>query len=256
MFSRIKELFILISIFLLPAFVFAGPSVSWSQSPTVNNGVLTGYISVSGIDNQTPDLGLLLFTDSNADFNPFLSYALIAPASNNTFNFTMPFDGTVTHLLPVLDENISPPNSFNPFTAYSPGQMASIGDLSSDDTDPDLSSDDEDPDLSSTPVITFQPSSQINNPLGVDLDIVEFIGQLFENFVKVALPFLVLFVIWAGLQFVLARGNEEKLSDAKKNLLYVIIGVAIVFGAWGIANLLSGTVDQFEAANFVMKLLV
>lgn len=115
------------------------------------------------------------------------------------------------------------------------------------------------PCVNTTPAIQFSPGATIHNPLGAefdDMDILEFLKKLFENFVRIALPFLVLFTIWAGLQFVLARGNSEKISDAKKNFLYVIIGLAIVFGAWGLAEILSGTVDQFEAANFVMKLLV
>jgi hypothetical protein len=116
-----------------------------------------------------------------------------------------------------------------------------------------------DPCVSATPPIQFSAGATINNPLGAEfnnIDILEFLKRVFENFVKIALPILVLYTIWSGLQFVLARGNEEKISTAKENFLYVIIGAAIVFGSWGIAELLSGTVDQFEAANFVMKLLV
>lgn len=104
--------------------------------------------------------------------------------------------------------------------------------------------------------LTFLPTSTIHNPLGEDVDILGFIGELFENFVKIALPILVLFTIWSGLQFVMARGNEEKLTDAKRNFLYVIIGAAVVFGAWGLANILAGTVEQFEAFNHVLRLLV
>lgn len=54
----------------------------------------------------------------------------------------------------------------------------------------------------------------------------------------------------------LARGNEDKLSEAKQNFLYVIIGTAIVFSAWGLANILAGTVEQFEAFEKTIRLLV
>ncbi len=101
----------------------------------------------------------------------------------------------------------------------------------------------------------FQPGS-INNPLGQDFDILDFLEKLFKNFVKIALPFLVLFTVYSGLLFVMARGNEEKLKEAKEHFLYVIIGATIVLGSWTLAKLLAGTVEQFEAFNFAMKLLV
>lgn len=105
-------------------------------------------------------------------------------------------------------------------------------------------------------VIPWTTTTTIVNPLGVDFDIINFFNQLFKNFVKIALPFLVIFTIYSGFLFVAARGNEEKLSEAKKNFLYVIIGAALVFGSWTIAHVLKGTVDQFEAYNFIIKLLV
>jgi hypothetical protein len=115
------------------------------------------------------------------------------------------------------------------------------------------------PCVSNAPEVEFSPSVTINNPLGAEfnnMDILDFLKRLFENFVKIALPFLVLFTMWAGLQFVLARGNEDKLSEAKQNFLYVIIGTAIVFSAWGLANILAGTVEQFEAFEKTIRLLV
>lgn len=269
MFFKFKKIFIISIFFVFPSFALAGPSVSWSGEPTVNANTVTGFLTVSGIDAQTPPLILVLFSDSNEDFSPYQSYAILGPASNNTFNFTTPSGGNLTYFLPVLDGNFDGSSSFNPFTAYSVGQIANIstagyvstdngaGSVSTDNGAGSVSTDNGAGSLSSD-TISFQTTTVINNPLGEgeDFDILGFLQQLFENFVKIALPFLVLFAIWSGLQFVLARGNEEKLSKAKENFLYVIIGTAIVFGAWGLAELLSGTVDQFEAMNFAMKLLV
>lgn len=101
----------------------------------------------------------------------------------------------------------------------------------------------------------FVLTTTIANPLGVDFNIVEFLRKLFTNFVKIALPFLVMFMVYSGFLFVEARGNEEKLSKAKKNFFYVIIGATLIFGAWMIALVLRGTVDQFEQAMAIIKLL-
>ncbi|MBI4087776.1 hypothetical protein HY418_00110, partial [Candidatus Kaiserbacteria bacterium] len=41
-----------------------------------------------------------------------------------------------------------------------------------------------------------------------------------------------------------ARGNEQALSKAKQNFIYVIIGALLILGAWLIATLIGGTVTQ------------
>lgn len=105
-------------------------------------------------------------------------------------------------------------------------------------------------------IVPWATTTTITNPLGVDFDITNFFDQLFKNFVKIALPFLILFTVYSGFLFVEARGNEEKLAVAKNNFLYVIIGAAVVFGAWTIAHVLKGTVEQFEQAMNVLRLLV
>lgn len=269
-----KVFLIFLGVFLLAPFsAFAGPGISWGNLPTNNNGAVSGSVVVSGIDTGIPPLEVFLFTDSDGGFNPYGSFALLGPASNASYNFTMP-SNTFDFILPVLvtEGSFNGSPSFDPTTAYIVGQTATVpvsglGEESGDDGSGEESGDDgsgeESGDDGSGEESGEQPpfsiTAVINNPLGVEfnnIDILEFLRRLFENFVKIALPFLVLFVVWAGLQFVLARGNKDKLEEAKKNLLWVIIGTAIVFGAWGLANILSGTVDQFEALNFITKLLV
>lgn len=98
-------------------------------------------------------------------------------------------------------------------------------------------------------------SSTIVNPLGQDMDIIDFLQKLFVNIVKIAFPFLVIFMIWSGFMFVEARGNEEKLKKAKKNFFYVIIGALLVLGAWTIASVIKGTVDELEAPLVYIKLI-
>lgn len=102
--------------------------------------------------------------------------------------------------------------------------------------------------------ITFD--STIHNPLGVDVDLLDFLRKLFRTMVKIALPFLVIFMIYSGFMFVEAQGNEEKLSKAKKNFLYVIIGACLIFGAWLIATVLKGTVDQIEAPVVFLEMII
>ena len=62
--------------------------------------------------------------------------------------------------------------------------------------------------------------------------------------VLLALPVIALFIVIAGFKFVAAQGNENKISEAKDNLKYVVYGTVLILGAWVIATLIGGTVKQ------------
>lgn len=83
----------------------------------------------------------------------------------------------------------------------------------------------------------------LQNPLNVG-GVSDFIALVLRVMVMVALPIISLFIVYSGFLFISAQGNEEKLSKAKTNLLYVIIGAILILGAWVIATLIGGTVTQ------------
>lgn len=94
----------------------------------------------------------------------------------------------------------------------------------------------------SFPLLAFAQAG-LQNPLTTN-SIAEFIAKALKVLVIVALPIITLFIVISGFMFVLARGNEGKLTEAKKNFVYVIIGALLILGAWVIATLIGGTVSQ------------
>ena len=94
-----------------------------------------------------------------------------------------------------------------------------------------------------TAVVSAQTRAFVDNPLSVD-SIQGFIAKALQVMVMVALPIISLFIVYAGYMFVSARGNESKLSEAKNNFYYVIIGAILILGAWVIATLIGGTISQ------------
>lgn len=75
-------------------------------------------------------------------------------------------------------------------------------------------------------------------------------GFVFYVFSKIIMPIaaivVVFYIIYAGFLFVSSRGNEEKLSVAKRALLHAIIGAAILLGALTIAKAIQGTICQIS----------
>lgn len=83
----------------------------------------------------------------------------------------------------------------------------------------------------------------LENP-SVFPNIKEFIAGALRAMVAISLPILTLFIVYSGFLFVSARGNSSKLETAKNNFMYVIIGAILILGAWVIATLIGGTVEQ------------
>jgi hypothetical protein len=72
----------------------------------------------------------------------------------------------------------------------------------------------------------------------------ELVALLMKVVIDIGSIVAVFFVIWSGLKFVQARGNPEAIGEAKKTLLYTLIGIAILFGAQLIAALITTTVSN------------
>jgi len=96
--------------------------------------------------------------------------------------------------------------------------------------------------LALSPLVAY---ADLNNPLNSSVSTIPtFIAGALKVLVIVAVPIIVLFIVVSGFMFIMARGNESKLTEAKKNFLYVIIGALLILGAWTIATLIGGTVTQ------------
>ncbi len=268
--------------FILPFFAFAqtggpGPQIIWNGAITVDSdGITSGNLTMSGITNPS-QLLLIILIDSDTSFNPpvgdaYLGSPLSGNATSGTATFTASGYPAGTFFKPVIIDMGSYTGqvftldscNFMFITCVTGPTLASTGDVS------DGSPLDDGPGTGGGPLEDGDPgladysfTSTIKNPLcpttndpNCEFDILEFLQKLFANLVKIAIPILVVFMIFSGFLFVEAQGNEEKLANARKNFLYVIIGGALIFGAWTIAMLLKGTVDQFEEPIAFLKLII
>ena len=85
-----------------------------------------------------------------------------------------------------------------------------------------------------------------SNPLvGVE-NVQQLITKILNLVVQVGLPIIVLMIIYAGFQYVTARGNPEKIKVAHDTILWTVIGAAIVLGAAVISHAISGTIDTLK----------
>ncbi len=89
----------------------------------------------------------------------------------------------------------------------------------------------------------FTLQVKLQNPLKVNT-ITEAVQFFVATLIKIAIPFIVLFFLWAGLKFILARGKPDEITKAKHMFWYTIIGTLLILGAWTITNAIIGTVNS------------
>ncbi len=70
---------------------------------------------------------------------------------------------------------------------------------------------------------------------GTDLDTMG--TNAIALFLKIAIALGVTFAIWAGIQYVLAAGDEAKATKATKSLTFVGIGLAVAMAAYFLLQL-------------------
>lgn len=97
--------------------------------------------------------------------------------------------------------------------------------------------------LASAPLLVR--AAELQSPLKFP-DLSSLIEGLLRSIVYVSFPIISLFVVYAGFKFLTAQGNETKLTSAKENIRYVILGALLILGAWALAQLLGGTVNELR----------
>ena len=91
-------------------------------------------------------------------------------------------------------------------------------------------------------------TSKIINPLGPNIsDIPSFIKEIIKIVLYVGVPIVALAIIYTGFLFVEAQGNPEKITKAKKALMYTLIGAALLLGAFVIAEAIKATVGEIKS---------
>ena len=86
----------------------------------------------------------------------------------------------------------------------------------------------------------------VKNPLAgkVDGDIDDIIKTMISGLLKLAIPFLVLAYIYVGFLFVKAQGAAAKLQEARKALIWVVVGTIIIIGANTIYSIIEDTLKE------------
>lgn len=261
-----KLFFIVLAVLLAPTFAFAqtlnlftpilettqsgtqvsiGGQVSVSAPITLDNVMVRGQVfdtapptNYSGPFNSGFDVNPGDFNSSGSFFT-FINGASFTPGQTYYFFFSlMPSGGSVA-------TNFSPVNSVTTLTIPDPGNSGGGTGAGNGTGNGTGSGGTATTTTDNTASTLGWPAQVIDNPLQVS-DLNNFIVGLLNALIKIGIPIMTVFLVYSGLRLVMARGNETELVDAKKNLLWVIIGAAILLGSWTIVKVLKGTFDEID----------
>lgn len=89
---------------------------------------------------------------------------------------------------------------------------------------------------------------QIQNPLdGSGITSIEtLVTSALNILLVIAVPVIVFFIIYAGFNYVTARGNADKVKKASTALWYAIIGAVLILGAVVVGEIIAETVCSFS----------
>ena len=97
-----------------------------------------------------------------------------------------------------------------------------------------------------TPENTTGTNATIQNPLkGNPGDLLTLLQTILQSIVMpIASVAAVVYIIWAGFQYVMAQGKPAEIEKANANLLWALIGVGVLLGATGISMVIQKTVGS------------
>lgn len=84
------------------------------------------------------------------------------------------------------------------------------------------------------------------NPLGANTTIQQFFYKIIDIILVFALPLIVLYIMFAGFKYVMARGNATEIESATTALTWAVVGGLLIVGAKVILEVIKGTVQSLQ----------
>jgi len=98
-----------------------------------------------------------------------------------------------------------------------------------------------------TPSVSSAQTGVIQNPLGNLTSIPSLVATIMGYVVRIGGVIAIFAFIYSGYKFVAARGNSDKLEEARNIFFGTCIGVAVLLGAQIIASIIVGSVRNLQS---------
>ncbi len=83
-------------------------------------------------------------------------------------------------------------------------------------------------------------AGKLCNPIKYN-NLQDFLLGILDIVIQYGALLIVFFIVFAGFKFVTAQGNTEKIADARKMLVWIIVGAFVLLGVYVIKAAICGT---------------
>ncbi len=98
------------------------------------------------------------------------------------------------------------------------------------------------------PMVAFG-QTRFANPIAAG-SLTELLTKVLDAAILILFPFIVLYIVYAGFKLVTAQGNSTKIEEAKRQIMYALIGAVIVLAAGAISIAIKTTVENIRGEPF------
>ena len=84
---------------------------------------------------------------------------------------------------------------------------------------------------------------RLESPVKSVSDLGDLIDLVTGNLLQIAIPIAVLMYIWAGIQFMISRGNSAGVQKGKNIMLWTSVGLAILLIGSGFVSLIQSIIN-------------
>jgi len=99
------------------------------------------------------------------------------------------------------------------------------------------------------PVLKTGQNVTLINPLGSGTDLPTLLKKILEFVVYIGSIIVIFMMIYVGYKFVVARGNESKITEARQMLLWTVVGALVLLGAQAISLGIQATVQALSTGG-------
>jgi len=91
---------------------------------------------------------------------------------------------------------------------------------------------------------TVAPNVTLINPLNSGISLTSFLNNILDFIINIGSVVVILMLVFVGYKFVVAQGKDTALVEARKMLLWTIIGALVLIGAKAISAGILATVQS------------
>lgn len=88
---------------------------------------------------------------------------------------------------------------------------------------------------------------QVSSRVAINTDLGDFVSRVFSAIIIVGGIATFIYMVYGGLQWIMAGGEKDKVKDAREKITQAVIGLAILASAWAIYKL----IDYFFGIGIV-----